>query len=245
VDLNHPIEPSLGGDDVVLFDMDGTLLFLPVDIDALRQRLTEFHRRYGLDMTFRPLTDDLDRAERDLRDVLSPAEARAASQWARAQVAQTEVDAAIEAQPRPGVLDALAALTQRGVRVGVVSNNTRRGIRAGLKAVGVDPDRLQVVVSREDVDRPKPAPDTLDRAVRVLIRDGWEPANGRLVYVGDAPSDLIAVRAMDLERIHPRMPAPVVIIVGGGRAGSGRLVGPGADRIVPDDLAAFDCLVGP
>lgn len=242
--LSQPIRPPLGEDAAVLFDMDGTLLFLPVDIDALRLRLTEFHRRYGLDMTFRPLTDDMDRAERELRGVLSAAEAKAASQWARAQVAQTEVDAAAAARPRQGVLDALTTLRERGAYVGVVSNNTRRGIRAGLQAVGVDPDSLQVVVSREDVDRPKPAPDAVERAVRALVASGWDPKSGRLVYVGDAPSDVIAVRALDLERIHPRMQAPLVLIVGGGRAGSGTLVGPGADHILPDDQAAFEFLVG-
>jgi len=243
VDLSSPIRPPLGISDAVLFDMDGTLLFLPVDIDALRRRLTEFHQQYGLDITFRPLTDDMDRAEAELRRLLPPAEARAASQWARAQVAQAEVDAAEAAQARQGLVDALAALRHRDVRIGVVSNNTRRGIRAGLQAVGIEPDQLQAVVSREDVDRPKPAPDAVERAVRMLVADGWDPADGRLVYVGDAPSDLIAVRALDIERVHPRMQAPIVLIVGGGRAGGGSLVGPGADSVVPDDRAAHRFLV--
>lgn len=238
------IQPPLGEGDAVLFDMDGTLLLLPVDIDALRQRLADYHRRYGLEMNFRPLTDDLERAARKLREVLSPAEARAAAQWARAQVAQAEVDAVSRIEPRPGVIEALHVLRDRGARVGVVSNNTRRGIRAALEQVGIEPDGLATLVSREDVDRPKPAPDALDLGVRQLLDHGWQPEGARLIYVGDAPSDLIAVRAMDPERLHVSLADPAVLIVGGGRAGSGSLVGDDADWVAPDDLSARRILTG-
>ena len=244
--MSAPVHPPLGPDDVVLFDMDGTLLFLPVDIEALRQRLTEYHQQYGLEMSFRPLTDDLGRAARKLRQLLPAAQSRAAILWARAQVSRAEEEAANQATTRDGVLGALRTLVERGVRVGVVSNNTRRGIRAAMREVGVEPDSLDVLVSREDVEQPKPSPDSLELAVRMLLRDGWEPAadSSRVVYVGDAPSDLIAARALDTGRLHPRMPALSVLIVGGGRAGSGSLAGPGADWVVGDDAAAREILVG-
>jgi len=238
------IRPPLGEGDAVLFDMDGTLLLLPVDIDALRQRLADHHRRYGLEMNFRPLTDDLERAAQKLREMLSPAEARAAARWAKAQVAQAEVDAVEQVEARAGVIEALHTLRERGVWVGVVSNNTRRGIRAALERVGIDPGDLTALVSREDVDRPKPAPDALDLGVRQLLDGGWQPEGARLIYVGDAPSDLIAVRAMAPQRLHVRMPEPAVLIVGGGRAGSGNLVGDEADWIAPDDLSAKQLLTG-
>jgi beta-phosphoglucomutase-like phosphatase (HAD superfamily) len=236
--------PRLGRGDAVLFDMDGTLLMLPVDIDALRQRLAEHHRRYGLEMNFRPLTDDLERAARKLREMLSPAEARAAAQWAKAQVAQAEVDAVASIQPRAGMIDALEQLSLRGVLVGVVSNNTRRGIRAALEAVGIEVDGLAALVSREDVDRPKPAPDALDLGVRQLLDRGWQPQDRRLIYVGDAPSDLLAVRSMEPRHLHAQLADPAVLIVGGGRAGSGSLVGDDADWVAPDDVSAKQLLLG-
>lgn len=238
------IRPPLGDGDAVLFDMDGTLLLLPVDIDGLRQRLADHHRRYGLEMNFRPLTDDLERAARKLRELLSPAEAKAAALWARAQVGQAEVDAVAGVQPRAGLIDALARLRERGVLVGVVSNNTRRGIRAALEAVGIEVDTLAALVSREDVDRPKPAPDALELGVRQLLDAGWQPADRRLVYVGDAPSDLLAVRAMEPRRLHAHLADPAVLIVGGGRAGSGSLVGDDADWVAPDDVSAKQLLLG-
>jgi phosphoglycolate phosphatase-like HAD superfamily hydrolase len=130
------------------------------------------------------------------------------------------------------------------VLVGVVSNNTRRGIRAALEAVGIAEDGLAALVSREDVDRPKPAPDALDLGVRQLLDAGWQPADRRLVYVGDAPSDLMAVRAMEPRRLHADLADPSVLIVGGGRAGSGSLVGDDADWVASDDVSAKQLLLG-
>ena len=73
--LIDPIDPPLGEGDAVLFDMDGTLLFLPVDIDSVRDRLSDFHRGYGLDMAFRPLTDDLSAAASRLEEMARTAHA--------------------------------------------------------------------------------------------------------------------------------------------------------------------------
>ncbi len=240
-----PFEPPLSAGDAVLFDMDGTLLMLPVAIDEVRDRLGEYHRRYGLDMAFRPLTDDLARAARKLRELLPPAEARAAIRWARTEVERAEVEASAEATARDGVVESLHELRARGVAVGVVSNNTGRGVRAALSAVGIDPGMLLTVVSRDDVPQPKPAPEGLEIAARQLMRAGWQPcAMSRFVYVGDAPSDLLACRALDTGRFVPALPRPTVIIVGGGRAGSGSLVGPDADAIAADDVEAKALLLG-
>ncbi len=241
----NPLETPLGPHDAVLFDMDGTLLFLPVDIDALRTQLEAFHRRYGLEMSFRPLTDDLANAARKLTEKLGAAEARAAIRWAQSHVGQAEVDAVANVRPREEMVEALLTLQERGLRVGVVSNNTGRGIRAALGAVGIDPDSLVTVVSREDVQRPKPAPDAVERAVDELREDGWEPGDtGRLVYVGDAPSDVLAVRMAMLEDPPWNLQRPIVVIVGGGLAGTGALAGPDADHIAEDAATARDLLLG-
>ena len=247
--LSGPIAPALDAGDAVLFDMDGTLLFLPVDMDGVRDRLSAFHRRYGLEMAFRPLTDDLDLAARRLEEKLAPAEARAARRWARATVEQAEVDAAAEARPRKGVLEAFHALAERGVRLAVVSNNTRRGIVAGLEAVGIDAGGLDSVVSRDDVPRPKPAPDAVERALRELVHAGWAPVRedgtpARWLMVGDGPSDVMAASSCRRERIHPHLIRPVIVVIGGGLAGRGTLAGPGTDHVVADDVEARSLLVG-
>ncbi len=247
--LTTPLRPPLGADDVVLFDLDGTLLFLPVDIAALRRRLERYHRRFGIEMPFRPLTDHLAEVARRLADELPEAEARAAIHWSRAQVEGAEVEAAAHAEARRGAVEALLELQRRGVWTGVVSNNTRGGIRAGLAHVGVDPDSLAVIVSRQDVAHPKPSPDSLEQAVARLLDGGWDPdaagdAGARLIYVGDAPSDAIAAERCRLARLHPALTRPDCVIVGGGRVGSGLLAGDVADHRVDDDAALRTMLLG-
>ncbi len=247
--LSDALSPPLGPEDAVLFDMDGTLLFLPVDIDGVRDRLSEFHRGYGLEMTFRPLTDDLSAAARRLEEMLSPAEARAAQRWARATVEQAEVDAADRVRPREGCLAAFRVLEERGVRLGVVSNNTRRGIRAALEAVDIDPEGLEALVSRDDVPSPKPAPEAVELALRTLKAAAWDPVGSdehpaRWLMVGDGPSDVMAASSCRPDRVHPRLQRPCIVVVGGGLAGRGTLAGPGADHVLSDDRAAYDLLVG-
>ncbi len=247
--LTEALSPPLGEGDAVLFDMDGTLLFLPVDIDAVRDRLAEFHRGYGLEMTFRPLTDDLSAAAGRLEELLSPAEARAAQRWARATVEQAEVDAASELRPREGALEAFRVLGERGVHRAVVSNNTRRGICAALEAVGIEPDGLGALVSRDDVPSPKPAPEAVELALRTLKAEGWDPVGdeeqpARWLMVGDAPSDVMAASSCRADKVHPRLTRPCIVVVGGGLAGRGSLAGPGADHVLTDDRALYDLLVG-
>jgi beta-phosphoglucomutase-like phosphatase (HAD superfamily) len=249
VAVSAHFEPPLGPGDAVLFDLDGTLLFLPVDMPVLRQRLEDFHRRHGIEMAFRPLTDHLAEAARRLREELSPAEARAAIRWAGGQVEQAEIDAAASAEPRAAAIEALFELQRRGVWTGVVSNNTRGGIRAALEAVGVSPDSLSALVSRQDVPRPKPAPDSLDLAIRTLLDVGWDPESTagnppRLIYAGDAPSDALAAASCEAARIHTALEQVVAVIVGGGRAGSGLLAAGEADHIVADDAGLRTLLIG-
>lgn len=247
--MSAPFDPPLGPADAVLFDLDGTLLFLPVDMAALRQRLEDFHRRHGIEMAFRPLTDHLAEAARRLREELSPAEARAAIHWAHGQVEQAEIDAAASVEPRAAAVEALLELQRRGAWTGVVSNNTSGGIRAALEAVGISPDSLSALVSRQDVDRPKPAPDSLELAVEILLDGGWDPGQqpdpvSRLLYVGDAPSDALAAASCEAGRLHPALERVEAVIVGGGRAGSGLLAAGEADHLVADDVELREWLLG-
>ena len=247
--MSAPFHPPLGPGDAVLFDLDGTLLFLPVDMPALRQRLEDFHRRHGIEMAFRPLTDHLAEAARRLREELSPAEARAAIHWAHGQVEQAEIDAAASAEPRAAAVETLLELQRRGVWTGVVSNNTRGGIRAALEAVGIAPRSLKALVSRQDVPRPKPAPDSLELAVEILLDGGWDPGKepdpaSRLLYVGDAPSDALAATRCSLGRLHPSLDRPLCVILGAGRAGSGHLAEETADHLFAADVELREWLLG-
>ncbi len=96
----------------------------------------------------------------------------------------------LRAEPRPGVADALDALTGR-VRVAAVTNTAVMGeddVRRLLDTAGLGP--FEVVVTSADVGAAKPDPAPLHAA---LARLAVSP--DRALYVGDRVSDRDAARA--------------------------------------------------
>jgi HAD superfamily hydrolase (TIGR01509 family) len=96
---------------------------------------------------------------------------------------------AMDVEPMPGAIAILAALTQAGVPVGLVSNARRRFVEPALRAAGMH-DAFAVVVTVDDVARPKPAPDAYLAAAAAL---GAEP--GACAVLEDSPTGLAAGRA--------------------------------------------------
>lgn len=95
----------------------------------------------------------------------------------------------------PRLLDALAA---RGITLGIVSTKYRRRIQDVLRREGLA-TRFGVIVGGDDVIHPKPAPDALLAAVRLL----GISADGTL-YVGDSPADGQAARSAGLPFVAVR-----------------------------------------
>ena len=96
--------------------------------------------------------------------------------------------------PMPGALELLAMLRGR-VPLGVASNAPRPVFQAAIAAAGVS-DWFGAVVSADDVDRPKPAPDVYLEACRRL---GAEPAGA--VALEDTATGLAAARAAGMRTI--------------------------------------------
>jgi len=92
--------------------------------------------------------------------------------------------------PRPGALDLLERLRGAGVPSAVASNSQRAFVERTLAGAGLLDGRFQAVVSAEDVEHPKPAPDIYLEACRRL---GAKP--GRCVALEDSPTGVAAAVA--------------------------------------------------
>ena len=88
----------------------------------------------------------------------------------------------------PGVAAVLAELRRRGHLVAVFTGSSSRAATILLTSAGVAAD---LVVGGDQVGRPKPSGDGL---VLTASRLGVPP--GSLAYIGDAPNDLRAARAV-------------------------------------------------
>ena len=93
-------------------------------------------------------------------------------------------------EPRPGALALLERLLATGVPVAVASNSQREFVEHTLAGAGLLDGRFQTVVSAEDVEHPKPAPDIYLEACRRL---GFEP--GKCIALEDSPTGVTAAVA--------------------------------------------------
>jgi HAD superfamily hydrolase (TIGR01509 family) len=107
----------------------------------------------------------------------------------------------VPARVRP----ALNGLRQRRLKLACVTNSHRRITRRELAATGLR-RYFTVIVTADDVRRPKPAPDMLRAACRRL---GVKP--GQVLFVGDTRTDELAARRGGCRFIGYRYPARVTI----------------------------------
>jgi pyrophosphatase PpaX len=92
----------------------------------------------------------------------------------------------------PGVVETVGEVRRRGLRTALVTSKSGPTARRGLEVTGLA-DAMDVVVSCDDVTRPKPDPEPALQAVErlgVLAR--------RAVFVGDSLHDLHSGRAAGL-----------------------------------------------
>jgi phosphoglycolate phosphatase-like HAD superfamily hydrolase len=213
----------------VLFDMDGTLLDLPVVIEPARREVERLLAGAGDEGPAQPLLEAIDRAAARCEQGGDALRARA-----RAIIDAAELAAAPRARARPGALAAVGGLARRGLGLAIVTDNGRACLARALSAAGLAPFAWHTV-TRDDVARPKPAPDGVIAAALALC-----PSGGALWYVGDHARDVAAGRAA----VHELGPAFHLHVVGvlGGRASEADLREARPDAIAPT-LADFASLV--
>ncbi len=91
----------------------------------------------------------------------------------------------------PGVEEGLKALADHGYRMAIVTSKSKPVAMRGLKAFGLE-DYFETVVAYEDTTIHKPEPEPLHEAARRL-----RVPIDRCAYVGDSPHDMNAAIAAD------------------------------------------------
>ncbi len=171
---------------IILFDLDGTL------IDSVRLILDSYHhtmRMHGL-----PARTDDDW----LQGLGTPLTVQFAD-WGsdpetlRALIA-TYRTYNLEHHDRmvtvyPGIVEAVQAVRSAGVRTGLVTSKNRQGALRGLGIAKLE-TMMDVLVCADEVQNPKPHPEPVEKAVRLL---GGIPRE--TIYVGDSIHDMQSGRA--------------------------------------------------
>jgi HAD superfamily hydrolase (TIGR01509 family) len=92
--------------------------------------------------------------------------------------------------PRPGALELLAAVRDAGLPVGLASNSSREFVERVLSVAGLLDGHFDVIVSADDVEHPKPAPDLYLAASAAL---GAAPEQAAALE--DSPPGVASARA--------------------------------------------------
>jgi phosphoglycolate phosphatase-like HAD superfamily hydrolase len=172
--------------EVVVVDLDNTLVKLDVDWNGLRRKLAELARNAGIetrDPGIRPLMDGarlpgMETLRAEMERVLAEAEVAGAS------------------GPRNEALVRWLDEHANGTPVSVLSLNSREAALRSLELNRLE-QRVEHVVGREDVTHGKPDPEGL----RVLAeRHGIEPE--RMLLIGDAETDRLAAERAGAGFLH-------------------------------------------
>ncbi|MEI7027802.1 pyrophosphatase PpaX [Paenibacillus sp. y28] len=88
----------------------------------------------------------------------------------------------------PGVSEVIGRLHANGIRLGVVTSKVRRTTDMGLKLCGLE-KYMDVIVTVEDVERPKPAAEPVLKAIQALGAD-----KESTLMVGDSHYDILSAQ---------------------------------------------------
>jgi HAD superfamily hydrolase (TIGR01549 family) len=147
----------------VIFDLDGTLIDSGLDFEQMREEM------------------QLPRGMPILEAIASLPAERAQRSW---QILDRhEVEGAQRATIMPGVAECLALLHQSGLRLAVLTRNSRRATRLSLARLGIEFD---TVMARDDAP-PKPDPLGILR-----ICESWQVDPRQVAMVGDYRFDIEA-----------------------------------------------------
>lgn len=167
-----------------IFDMDGALLRLEVDIEEVRLRLAALFGPHGVTRPFRPILGRIYAAAAEAGT--RGADAAALTRAGLDILDEWELRGAADARARDGAADLVRVLAGRGDRLGLYTSVGRAAAAAALDAAGIPATAFEAIVSRDDaVPKPDPA------GLRLLA---GQLAPAPTAYVADHASDLQAAR---------------------------------------------------
>jgi phosphoglycolate phosphatase len=172
----------------IIFDFDGTLAVLNIDFNAMRERVFDLMRHFGIEEELikeKYLLEVIDEACQILEKT-NPSSAEEFYQKAHQILHQVEMMAAEKGRLIPGMEGTLKNLRGSGIKVGIVTRNCEEAVRKVFPSIDVFCD---VFVSRNSVKKVKPHPDHLTYVMESLKVSGDEAW-----MVGDHPTDIQAGR---------------------------------------------------
>ena len=179
----------------VILDMDGTITRFNIDyLGARRSVLAELEKMKlkTADMTERSSIYFL------LKQVKPEVDSETYGRLRKlfySRLEEMEIKAAQEVMLYPGVLDTMNKLRNLDLRIGLVTNNGRKGTNLTLERLGLK-IFFDAIVTRDDCEDMKPDPGPIRKVLEELKVSGDDA-----IFVGDGVMDIMAAREAGLSSV--------------------------------------------
>jgi HAD superfamily hydrolase (TIGR01549 family) len=140
-----------------IFDLDGTILKLDISqkqLSEVREKISEYFKEYNISDNFRPL----------IPKIIFLAKIVAEDEVTKEEIIRKAFSVIDEVEVRPagGIkvkqdnVDLLKELKKRKMKIGIISNNGKKGVLNALGKMGLNEDFFTFLITRDDVPLPKP-----------------------------------------------------------------------------------------
>ena len=166
----------------VVFDFDGTLAnTLPICFYAFQTVFKEFDKR---ELTTNEIKEMFGPSEIGIimNNCSSPNKEDAIEYFYKKY---SEVHKSLVLD-NPEILELLKSLKDAEIKLGIFTGKAKRSLDISLKALGME-GLFDVIITGDDVIKPKPDPEGLLKALSLL-----KVENSEAIYIGDSDADIIA-----------------------------------------------------
>ncbi len=174
--------------EAIFFDLDGTLVKLPIDYESMRNELKLIAKKYGLYSEFKPLFKEIKRlsflhleGEKFVKECIEI-------------IKKYEIKGAEKAELLEGIKEILYLLKNKGIKIAIISNNSKECIEKVLEITGIK-NLIDLVIGRNSLEDLKPSPLPILNALKILNVK-------KVIFVGDREEDRIAANKANIEFIE-------------------------------------------
>jgi pyrophosphatase PpaX len=179
----------------IVMDMDGTITKFNLDFMNTRRRaLKELEK---LNLRTPDMTEQLSLyiILGKLKDKVDVNTFRRTREEIYLMIEEMELKAATKVVLYPGAVDTLGKLRSHSIKIGLVTNNGRKGTELTLSRYRLE-NLFDAVVTRDDCDNMKPAAEPV---LKVLTELNVTPSE--TILIGDGVMDIMAARAAGIQSV--------------------------------------------
>ena len=182
---------------VIIFDFDGTLIRLNLNGDRIREKLTSYFQKFGLDLYIRPIYPRIFEALKKLGKTRTDEEVKKIRQEAYALMEKEELKSLENAELVSGAKEVLDQIKKENIKIAIVSVNGRAVIKETFKKFGFTvPDQI---VSRDDLSVVKP-----DLKVGEYVLKQLKALPHEAMLVGDSDYDMDLASKLGIKSVWLR-----------------------------------------